>query len=650
MATVDELWPHLINQESGGNQAAVSPKGAIGVAQVMPGTGPEAAALAGLPWDANRFRTDKDYNSVIGKAYLSRQFQDFGGDPERALAAYNAGPGATRRALNKAETLGGDWLSYLPPETRGYVPRIMSRYQAAQPSPQVVAQGPGATPVAGVTGSSVPNYMMDAAKATGAVSSNYPSPASISSPMTSLPRYVENSEYIKDAREQVRRARERGGSGAAVAQALRSGLGAIPAAAAAVFGPPAEATGRFIETLATGNVTPQVTAPSVRTVPSTGGSGVISNEDYTFNTPDQVNYAIEQKPIYPGGAVYSGKGPSPFAYETTEEKFRSIPYNPADDRREVGVIRGTYRTKFDPATGVETPVQPQAVSPQVMQAQAAMLSAIAGADEKKAGTAKTQFQLGAAMEHLKKTGDFPGASHIAGGGALPGLQAPINMQPMPGDKDQSAVTFNPATGAFTRTPIQSKATLSFDKSKGKYFITQGDKVIREATPAEVAQGKPKGYAFGGLVTGTDYNQLQKQSLLDADFLSGPGAMEEKAQMGASRLAKSRAMGAAEEAVRALYDKDPLTDPLTAQKVKNQVLRKAQGFGVSGLMPGFDIGYAHGGMVRGPGTGMSDSVPARVNGKEEVALSDGEYIVPADVTKKMGPGALDRMVKMVRGSR
>src|ERR1700683_4528312 len=35
-----------------------SPAGAIGYSQVMPGTGPEAAKLAGLPWDEERLKTD----------------------------------------------------------------------------------------------------------------------------------------------------------------------------------------------------------------------------------------------------------------------------------------------------------------------------------------------------------------------------------------------------------------------------------------------------------------------------------------------------------------------------------------------------------------------------------------------------------------
>jgi hypothetical protein len=68
-----------------------SPAGAVGPMQVMPDTGPEAAQLAGLPWDENAYRTDAAYNELLGIAYLSELLRKYDGDVSRALAAYNAG-------------------------------------------------------------------------------------------------------------------------------------------------------------------------------------------------------------------------------------------------------------------------------------------------------------------------------------------------------------------------------------------------------------------------------------------------------------------------------------------------------------------------------------------------------------------------------
>jgi hypothetical protein len=113
--------------ESGGNQFAksgaplTSPKGAIGIAQIMPGTAPEAAKLAGLPYDKARLSNDRDYNLALGEAYFNKQLADFG-DPRLAAAAYNAGPGAVRRALAKGGPDG--WVNHVPRETQRYVASI----------------------------------------------------------------------------------------------------------------------------------------------------------------------------------------------------------------------------------------------------------------------------------------------------------------------------------------------------------------------------------------------------------------------------------------------------------------------------------------------------------------------------------------------
>lgn len=122
---VNRLWGRLTAQESGGRQTdangkpITSSKGAIGIAQVMPGTAPEAARLAGLPWDEKRYKTDAAYNQALGKAYLRKQMETFGSD-ELALAAYNAGPGAVSK-------YGG-----VPPfaETQNYVRSILGGVDA----------------------------------------------------------------------------------------------------------------------------------------------------------------------------------------------------------------------------------------------------------------------------------------------------------------------------------------------------------------------------------------------------------------------------------------------------------------------------------------------------------------------------------------
>lgn len=125
-----DIFNRMIGIESGGKQfddsgaPLTSPKGAVGVAQVMPGTAPEAAQYAGLPYDEQKYRTDPNYNAALGRAYFDHQVQTFG-DPGMAAAAYNAGPGAVTDAVAKAQKSGGSYLSYLPAETQAYVQQAM---------------------------------------------------------------------------------------------------------------------------------------------------------------------------------------------------------------------------------------------------------------------------------------------------------------------------------------------------------------------------------------------------------------------------------------------------------------------------------------------------------------------------------------------
>ena len=117
-AKAEGLDVHLLRAvawtESRGRQEAVSPKGALGVMQLMPGT---AAELGVNP-------LDPEANLHGGARYLARQLTRFQSVP-LALAAYNAGPGAVLR-------WGG-----IPPyaETQAYVTKIMARYQGTPFAP-----------------------------------------------------------------------------------------------------------------------------------------------------------------------------------------------------------------------------------------------------------------------------------------------------------------------------------------------------------------------------------------------------------------------------------------------------------------------------------------------------------------------------------
>lgn len=130
----------MIRQESEFDRAAVSPAGARGLMQLMPGTAKQVAASLDLPYSPDRLTRDPAYNVKLGRAYLSKLLGSFDGSVALASAAYNAGPGRVREWL---DTYGDprrgrvdliDWIEMLPfAETRNYVQRAIENrwvYQA----------------------------------------------------------------------------------------------------------------------------------------------------------------------------------------------------------------------------------------------------------------------------------------------------------------------------------------------------------------------------------------------------------------------------------------------------------------------------------------------------------------------------------------
>jgi hypothetical protein len=61
------------------------------------------------------------------------------------------------------------------------------------------------------------------------------------------------------------------------------------------------------------------------------------------------------------------------------------------------------------------------------------------------------------------------------------------------------------------------------------------------------------------------------------------------------------------------------------------------------------GYSDGGrMLKGPGDGMSDSIPGVIAGRQPARLADGEFVVPADVVSHLGNGSTDAGAKRLYG--
>jgi len=113
-----DIDPYLLfaisRVESGHNSNTVSPKGAIGLMQIMPAT----AIALGHQGNAKELY-DPDTNVRLACIYLRTLYRDYGNDIPLILAAYNAGQGAVQR-------YGRNIPPY--PETQDYVRRVMSYY------------------------------------------------------------------------------------------------------------------------------------------------------------------------------------------------------------------------------------------------------------------------------------------------------------------------------------------------------------------------------------------------------------------------------------------------------------------------------------------------------------------------------------------
>jgi len=109
--------------------------------------------------------------------------------------------------------------------------------------------------------------------------------------------------------------------------------------------------------------------------------------------------------------------------------------------------------------------------------------------------------------------------------------------------------------------------------------------------------------------------------------------------------------------------EPILENAAGGRIKSK--RKYATGGIAGLnagamnpMDGYNFGFAQGGMaampeykaggklLRGPGDGMSDDIPAVIRGKtvQRAALADGEFVIPADVVSHLGNGSTDAGAK------
>ena len=179
------------------------------------------------------------------------------------------------------------------------------------------------------------------------------------------------------------------------------------------------------------------------------------------------------------------------------------------------------------------------------------------------------------------------------------------------------------------------------------LTTQNDALAR--TAAQYPQINPQGNPLGGLgdVFKEMYKDFKEAKPKDKLLYGGVAALAAPTIMG--MLKKKKELGGAE----------PYSGPLSkfrydpAQYVPQNIKpptpyfsqpRYAQG-GLSDL--GAYSDYAGGGrMLKGPGDGMSDNIPATIAGKQPARLANEEFVIPADVVSHLGNGSSEAGAKQL----
>lgn len=126
-----ELLQALIATESGFDANVVSPRGAVGLMQVMPPTAEQFGVQGDARQPIEKRLTDPRTNLQAGTRYLRHLLDLFDNRLDLALAAYNAGVSAVQRAGQQVPNIR---------ETQNYVRTVTQLYALLKPPPQVLEQ------------------------------------------------------------------------------------------------------------------------------------------------------------------------------------------------------------------------------------------------------------------------------------------------------------------------------------------------------------------------------------------------------------------------------------------------------------------------------------------------------------------------------
>lgn len=200
-------------------------------------------------------------------------------------------------------------------------------------------------------------------------------------------------------------------------------------------------------------------------------------------------------------------------------------------------------------------------------------------------------------------------------GQYPG-QSPSQIRPYTYSSTQN-------TSAYPTGPQYGPNGLPIlPKSEQSYF-TQG-----------YTAGTPYNAAAGGLMAAPPVPGMMQSGPANVSFMGND--MYPTSQQHRSFYATPTQMPTGAQAAMAAYE--PKTNPLTGELTANM----ASG----GIADAYNLGsYSDGGrLLKGPGDGVSDDIPAVIGDKQPARLADGEFVIPARIVSELGNGSTDAGAK------
>jgi hypothetical protein len=206
-----------------------------------------------------------------------------------------------------------------------------------------------------------------------------------------------------------------------------------------------------------------------------------------------------------------------------------------------------------------------------------------------------------------------------------------NTNPLTGQ-----MTANMASGGIARYRNEGLAT-SYGQRGDVYgatnrFLDMYDPASRYTPPPDAAHPEV------GIFSDTNPATRDKSALEAATMRQN--AIDRRSQVNPRTNYAKPTVGIGKINVQPQTDKDSDADN------SNSILA------ASGGIMGYNLGgYASGGnprLLRGPGDGMSDNIPATIGNRQPARLADGEFVVPADVVSGLGNGSTEAGAKKLHG--